>query len=153
MKNRTKLLILLAVAVLALGGWGFDLLWARAFTVEVVSVSPNPGIADGQTPVTIRVKVTRGDDACAGHILFATTLNGGSFKAERVSTDAEGVAEFIYYPYLKSRLNTLTDVKIRIADESNSLFVSVPARADLLLPMVEAEGGEDNKNTNDSMFG
>lgn len=153
MKNRTKLLILLAVVLLVLGGWGFDVLWARAYTVEVISVSPDPGIADGQTPVTIRVRVTRGDSACEGHILYATTLNGGSFKADRVTTDSEGVAEFTYYPYLKSRLNTLTDVNLVFEDESNSLFISVPARTEQLLHMVEAEDGDDNKNTNDSMFG
>lgn len=153
MKNRTKLLILLVVALLMLGGWGFDVLWARAYTVEVISVSPDPGIADGQTPVTIRVRVTRGSRACQGHILHATTLNGGSFKADRVTTDDGGLAEFTYYPYLKSRLNTLTDVNLIFEDESNSFFISVPAQTQLLLHMVEAQGDDDNKNTNDSMFG
>lgn len=153
MKTRTKLLILLAVVVLALGGWGFDILRARGYAVEVVSMSPDPGVADGQTPVTIRLRVTRGADPCAGHILYAVSRNGGSFKAKRVATDAEGVAQFTYYPYLKSKLNALTDVSLHFADESNSVFVSVPARTDLTLRMVESEDGGSDKKTNEDMFG
>ena len=141
------------IAVLLLSGWGFDSLWAKGFSLDVVSVTPDPGIADGQTPVTIKLHVAHNGSPCEGHILYGVSYNGGSFKAKRVATNENGDAEFIYYPYLKSKLNELTDVTIVFTDESNSVFVAVPAKAELVLRMVEPDGDQSDKKTNDDMFG
>lgn len=153
MKNKAKILVVLLIAALVFGGWCFDSLRVREFAVEVVSVSPDPGIADGQTPVTVRLRVTRSGEPCADHVLCGITQDGGTFKAKRVTTDENGEAEFVYYPYLKSKINALTDVRLSFSDESNSLFIAVPARAEYVLPMVEAKDGDDPGKTNEGMFG
>lgn len=153
MKIVSKLIVLLVIVGLVAAGWGYDSLRARTFDLEIVEVDPDPGIADGQTPVSITVKATRAGEPCAGHVLYAASANGGSFKAKRVTTGGDGTAVFIYYPYLKSKLNTLTDVSLHIADESNSVFVSVPVRTSLVLKMVEADQGGSDKSTNESIFG
>lgn len=44
-------------------------------------------------------------------------------------------------------------MSLHFADESNSVFVSVPARTDLTLRMVESEDGGSDKKTNEDMFG
>lgn len=153
MKWSKKLIALFAVVVLLLACWGYDALRVREFSVELVEATPSPAVADGQTPVTVTLRVTRGGEPCGGHVLLAKSMNGGSFKAKRVTTDGDGVARFTYYPYLKSRLNELTDVTLTFADESNSVLIAVPARLTCVLEMVEGNGGSGGQKTNDEMFG
>lgn len=153
MKGKGKYIAVAVIALLLLGGWGFDAVRAKSFSIEVVSVTPDPGVADGQTPVTVQIQVTRNGTPCEGHILYGVSHNGGSFRAKRVPTDENGIAEFIYYPYLKSKLNQLTDVTLSFTDESNSVFVAVPARLQTVLRMVEPEEGSGDKQTNEGMFG
>ena len=141
------------IALLLLSGWAFDSSRAKGFSVDVSSVTPDPGIADGQTPITIKLHVSHHGKPCAGHILYGVTYNGGSFKAKRVETDQNGDAEFIYYPYIKSKLNELTDVTIVFTDESNSLFIAVPAKAELVIRMVEPDKENNDKKTNEDIFG
>lgn len=152
MDGKKKFIVMAVIALLILAGWGVDSVRAKGFAVEVLSVSPDPGIADGQTPVTVQLRVTRGGEPCEDHILYGLSLNGGSFRAKRVSTDENGVAEFVYYPYLKSKINELVDVTLTFRDESNSLFVAVPARAEVVLAMKEPDGDGGDKKTNEGMF-
>lgn len=153
MKNYVKLIALLSVVALIFAGWQFDKVRAVKYDLQIVSVSPNPGIADGQTPVTIHIRVTKSGKACVGHTILARSESGGSFKAKRTVTDESGVAEIVYYPYVKSKLNELTDVTLRFNDESNSVFISVPASLVYVLPM-SAPGSENGgQATNEGMFG
>lgn len=153
MKGKGKYIVMGVIALLLLSGWGFDSVRVKDFSVDVLSVTPDPGIADGQTPITIKLHVSHNGKPCEGHILYAVTYNGGSFKAKRVETDVNGNADFIYYPYIKSKLNELTDVTIEFTDESNSLFIAVPARAKLVIRMVEPDEENNDKKKNDDMFG
>lgn len=153
MKGKRKFIVLLVIAMLFLLGWCVDTVRARDFTIEIVSVSPDVGIADGQTPVTMQLRVSRNGTPCEDHILYAVSLNGGSFRAKRVTTDENGLATFIYYPYFKSELNELTDVTLQFVDESNSLFIAVPAELEMVLPMAEPDNKQSENLTNEDMFG
>ncbi len=153
MDGKKKFLILVIIAILVFLGWGFDSIRAREFTIEVVSVTPEIGVADGQTPVTVELMVSRKGTPCEDHILYGMSLNGGSFRAKRVKTDENGIATFIYYPYFKSELNDLVDVNLHFEDESNSLFIVVSAELDIVLPMTEPEKDDSQTGTNDDMFG
>ena len=118
MNVKKKILILILVVLLFLIGWGFDAIRAREFSIEVVSVTPEVGIADGQTPITVELRVSRDGKPCAEHILHGVSMTGGNFRAKRVKTDENGIATFIYYPYFKSTLNELEDVNLHFEDES-----------------------------------
>lgn len=152
MEGKRKLLILVLIIGLLFTGWCVDYVRAQDFSIEVVSMSPDPGVADGQTPVEIQLRVVRDGVPCEDHILYGVSYNGGSFRAKRVTTDENGIATFVYYPYLKSKLNTLTDVAFRFVDESNSLFIAVPAEVKTVLPMIEPEDSSSGGMTNDDMF-
>lgn len=153
MDGKKKILILVIIALLVFLGWGFDTIRAREFTIEVMSVSPEVGIADGQTQVTVELLVTRNGVPCEDHIIYGISLNGGNFRAKRVKTDENGIATFIYFPYFKSELNDLVDVNLHFEDESNSLFIAVPAKMDMVLPMEAPEEDDTQQGTNNDMFG
>ena len=153
MEGKRKLIILLIIGLRLFLGWGFDSIRAQEFTIEVVSMSSEYGVADGQTPITIELRVTQNGEPCEGHILYGLSLTGGSFRAKRVKTDENGIATFMYYPYYKSVLNDLVDVTLHFEDESNSILVVVPAELDVVIPMVEPNEDNSNNQTNDSMFG
>lgn len=153
MEGKRKLIILLVIALLFFLGWSFDSVRAREFEIKVVSVSPEVGVADGQTPVTVELLVSRKGTPCEDHILYGMSLNGGSFRAKRVKTDENGIATFIYYPYFKSELNDLVDVNLHFEDESNSLFIVVSAELNIVLPMTEPEKEDNQTGTNEGMFG
>lgn len=153
MAGKRKFIVLLVIVLLFVLGWSVDSIRAREFTIEVVSMSPDIGIADGQTPVTIQLRVSRNGTPCADQILYGVSLNGGSFRAKRVTTDENGLATFIYYPYYKSELNELVDVTLQFVDESNSLFIVVPAELEVVLPMTEPDNEKSDNLTNDDMFG
>ncbi|MBE6973882.1 MAG: hypothetical protein E7436_00100 [Ruminococcaceae bacterium] len=153
MDGKKKFLILVIIALLVFLGWGFDTVRAREFTIEVVSVSPEVGIADGQTQVTVELLVTRNGVPCEDHIIYGISLNGGNFRAKRVKTDENGIATFIYFPYFKSELNDLVDVNLHFEDESNSLFIAVSAKMDMVLPMEAPEEDDTQQGTNEGMFG
>ena len=153
MEGTRKLIILVIIALLLFLGWGFDSIRAQEFTIEVVSMSSEFGVADGQTPITIELRVTQNGEPCEGHVLYGLSLTGGSFRAKRVKTDENGIATFMYYPYYKSVLNDLVDVTLHFEDESNSILVVVPAELDIVIPMVEPDEDNSDKQTNDGMFG
>ena len=153
MDGKRKLIILLVIALIFGLAWGYDAIRAQEFTIEVVSMSSEIGIADGQTPITIQLLVTQNGEPCEEHILYGLSLTGGSFRAKRVKTDENGIATFTYYPYYKSVLTDLVDVTLHFEDESNSVFIVVPTKLDIVIPMVEPEEDSSGGGTNDDMFG
>ena len=143
MKNRYKLLIVLAIGVLI----------ADRYDIELVQMTPETVPADGQTSVEITLRVTRNGEAKSGHTLYGLSKNGGGFKSTRLVTDQNGEVTFLYYPYLKTSLNTLTDVVLKFTDESNSIFVSVPATKEVTVKITEPNQGNGTTITTDDIFG
>lgn len=145
--------VLFIVILLALATC-FDMVRAKMFHIEVVSVEPFPVIADGKTPAQIEVLLTGADSApVAGHSLFIYSLNGGAFKANRIITDENGTASFLYYPYKAGNLNTLHDVVIRVIDESNSVFIEVNSETEFTLELAEPQKEETGIVNFDSVYG
>ncbi len=153
MEGKRKYIVLLVIILLFLFGWTLDSIRAGEFSIEVISVTPEIGIADGQTPVTVQLRVTHNGQPCEDHILFGQSMNGGSFRAKRVATDENGIAAFVYFPYYKTELVELIDVALHFEDESNSLLIVVPAELDLVLPMKAPDNSQSGGKTNDDMFG
>ena len=153
MKNRYKLLIVVAIGVLIAGLYFVDVLIADRYDIELVQMTPETVPADGQTSVESTLRVTRNGEVKSGHTLYGLSKNGGGFKSTRLVTDQNGEVTFLYYPYLKTSLNTLTDVVLKFTDESNSIFVSVPATKEVTVKITEPNQGNGTTITTDDIFG
>lgn len=131
--------ILIFAAICGLIGLFFlvDCLVLQFYTVDIVSISPETSVADGKTPVTITVSVKKNGQPVEGHILYMLSKSGGSLKSNRIATNTKGEAEFVYYPYLASNYLKAGDVMLRVEDESNSIFVSVPASKDFTVKLTD----------------
>jgi hypothetical protein len=129
----------------------FDYVHAGLFTVDLVSVTPSPVPADGVTPVTMKARVSRGGVPVSGHDLYIISLSGGNFSPYRATSDENGETAYTYYPYKVSSVNPLQDIKIRITDESNSVFLEVNAQGDFIIPAVDS-GTEEELFTIDSFW-
>lgn len=140
---KKKLLIFLSV-VLVFGGLVlFDFARSKLFHIDLVEMTPNPAAADGQTPVSVRLRLTdQKGRPVEGHALYALAKNGGMFHSAREITDENGMAEFIYYPYKASAIMELKDAVFSFTDESNSIFIEIGATAEFTLALTEPETKE-----------
>lgn len=132
----------------------FDTVRAKTFHIEVVEMTPNPAIADGQTPVNVQVKLVNWKDKpVEGHSLFALPLTGGMFQSSREITDENGMVNFVYHPYKASSVTKLQDAVLSFADESNSVFIEIGTRAEVTLPLLEPEKETISKDLLNGIFG
>ncbi len=154
MKQKRRLIILLIVVCVIMGAVAFDYVRSLMFHIEVVSISPNPVPADGETPVTIVLKLTNhAGEPVEGHRLYALPINGGSMKANRVVTDSNGLAEYTYYPYRLTKLTKLEDVNVDVKDESNSIFIEIGTKTSFIIQLIEPETQDDLQPDFDSIWG
>lgn len=98
---KRKLIIFLAVCLGLCLIAGFDYARSRMFHISLVSMDPNPAVADGQTPGD---RHTASDGSCRpapwrGTPCSQISKNGGMFHSQREVTDGKGAVSFIYYPY------------------------------------------------------
>lgn len=135
-KNKT-VVALLAIVLLFLAAYGFDYVRAQTFDIQIVEISPTEPYADGETPVYISVKLERRNKPVEGHNLFMIPMDGGVMKANRRKTDADGIADFVYYPYRATILQPARTVTLRVYDEDNSVFVIVNAKLDFEIKLKE----------------
>lgn len=117
----------------------FDYLRSKTFHIEIVSISPDSPVADGETPVTIEVLITKNGKPIEGHNLYMFPVNGGTMKQNRVKTDSNGCAIFTYYPYRSTVLMPAKTINMRCYDEDNSIFVVVNAVTDFDINLRERE--------------
>ena len=144
------LLIILAIVAMATA---FDYVLMRMHDVTVVSISPNPSPADGKTPIEIVARATRGNHPVSGHDLYAVSMGSGSFKAFRVTTDANGEAVFTYFPYKSTALSPAGDVEVLIRDESISVFIEIYAQTSCTVRLTDPAEEEDTGFSMDDIFG
>lgn len=137
LKSNKIFLALIIVVVLVAAMYGFDYFRAQSFDIEVVSISPESPIADGETPVAITVRLTRFGKPVKDHYMFMISLNGGTMQKNRGQTDENGQIEYVYYPYRASVLMPAQTVTLRVYDESNSIFVVVNASLDFDIDLKE----------------
>ena len=143
--------ILVLVVVVALAA-GYDYYRKTTFDVSVLSISPDPAPADGKSPVTITAQVTRHGEPVEGHNLYAVSLDGGNFEAYRVLTDADGQAQFTYFPFQATAYSPAQEVDIYIRDESNSVFIEIYADTSCVVHLEEPEEQEAPGLTMEDIF-
>lgn len=138
LKKNKVFTTLIIIVVLFAAMYCFDYFRAKNYEIEVVSISPEEPVADGETPVYITIKLTRGGTPVEGHYMYILPINGGTMQKNRAQTDQNGCVEYIYYPYRASVLMPAQTVTLRVYDESNSVFVIVNANLDFEIDLKEA---------------
>jgi hypothetical protein len=136
-----KKLIIIGLSILFIGAmFLFDMVRSKTFHLEVVEMTPNPAVADGQTPVNVKVKlVDRIGKPVKGHSIFALAHTGGMFHSLREITDENGVTEFLYYPYKASGVTKLQDAVLSFTDETNSVFIEIGTTTKVSLELTKPE--------------
>lgn len=129
-KKITVMFLIMAVFFMF---WLFDYYRSKQFLLEYQEISEQPSPADGITEILFSMKLTRNGKPVAGHDLYGVPYGAGGFKAYRVSTDENGVANFVYFPYIASSEEEVKDVPFKIIDENNSIFLEVNAYYDGVL--------------------
>ena len=150
-----KLIIILLIVLSLLALYGVDCIITSTYDLEIVSMDPQPVVADGKSPVTILARLTQGGKPVEGHILYILPQRG-SFHSARVVTDAQGYAEFIYYPYLANSFIEAKPVSVEVFDEDNSVFIYVPVTCQFEIALSQPEEEEttgDSGLTMDDIFG
>ena len=137
LKSNKIFTALIIVMVLISVMYCFDYVRAESFNIEVVSISPEQPVADGETPVQITVRLTRRGQPVEGHYMFMIPTNGGTMQKNRGKTDENGCVDYVYYPYRSSILMPAKTVTLRVYDESNSIFVIVNAKLDFDIELKE----------------
>jgi|YelNatPaOPRAMG01_1025707.scaffolds.fasta_scaffold10645_5 hypothetical protein len=153
MKNRIYTISAIILIIVLL--YTYDLYRSKEFIIEVLEIVPNPAPADGETPVKIKVKEKRTNGkVVTGHNLYAVPLEGGSMRANRVQTNKNGEAEFIYFPYRDSPSLRARPINIQIIDESNSVFFEVNASTIATIKLVKPKTSGGNSGiTTEDIFG
>jgi hypothetical protein len=131
----------------------FDLGRSKLFTITPIEVNPSPIPADGTSPVSIKVKLTRGAKPVEGHDLYILSLDGGSFAAYRIRTDTMGEVVYTYYPYRVNSAYPLRDIRFNVRDESNSVFLEINAENTFTVPAVEAGAYRESTLKMSDIFG
>lgn len=133
--------------------WMVDYVISMGYTIHILDIDPEVGIADGQTTTTIQVQLTRTDGTpVEGHDLNILSINGGTWVAYKQRTDADGMATFVWYPYLATSIRPAGTVTMRVRDQSTSIFIAVPP-AQLFSFEVVAPDDDDGGMTAESFFG
>lgn len=129
-KLSIKLWIMIVLSAFVVFGCAFDIVRAQTFDIEVVSVSPDPVIADGEAQCEVVVQVNDiSGKPVKGHILYASIIkSGANFIQRRNTTDENGQVALYFRPLRASKYNPATNVTIAIEDESNSIFFLIPAK-------------------------
>lgn len=149
-----KIIIILSIALLLAALYGVDCLITNSYDLQIISMDPQPVVADGKSPVTIVAQLTRNGQPVEGHTLYILPQRG-SFYSARVLTDAQGYATFTYYPYLANSYIEAKPVSVEIIDEDNSIFIYVPVthKFEIALSQPEEQIVDDSGLTMDDIFG
>ncbi len=134
-KLGAKYIVTILLLLLAGSGILYDFLRSKTFRIEMLSMTPEVAVADSRLPVTITVRVSRRGEPCQNHYLYVINNGGGQLKGNRILTDADGMAEIIYYPYTESMVRPAGPVTISIKDESNSVFFEIGANLSFVIEL------------------
>ena len=106
----------------------FDWIRSMTFTLEIVSVTPGTVVAtsDASCELVVRLTVCNGD-LVQGHEICGWIISGGgSFSKPRNTTDSNGTIVLNFKPQPHDIFRPATNVKMKIYDESNSIFIMIP---------------------------
>ena len=138
-KKHKKLFIgIVAIVVIAVL-FGVDYCVAKTYKMEVYSMSEEIVYADNKKPVTIAISLTQFGKPVEGHSLYAVAVGGGRLKANRVLTNEDGIAEFVYVPYSSNKFMPAVPITINVIDESNSWVFEVNVEFSTVINLVDKE--------------
>ena len=124
MKNITKVVIIFAIILSLSVLLGVDYLLCQRYTFEIVSVSPERGVADGNTLVTMVLKVKKGGKPAEGHKISVLSQRG---SIDTFISDKNGEIKVEYRCYLANDFIKTRDLEFLFTNESSSVFVYYPA--------------------------
>ena len=137
LKKNPKYLVIIALILIFCVCYVIDYAIARSYDFEITSM-PSVVYADPQQPVEITIQLTRNGVPVVGHDLYAHTTGpnaAGKFQQNRVRTNENGEATFIYYPYRATVTIPAKPVDIRVIDESNSKILVIHAEFNFVLDL------------------
>lgn len=137
LKKYKKLIIILSTVLVLFALYGYDVIRASTYKIEVISISPEEPIADAREQVTVVLKLTKGGQPVEGHSLFTFALDGGQFRGNRMITDSEGTVTLTYIPYTAGRLLPARPVTVEVVNESNSVFFEVNTKLTFFINLKE----------------
>lgn len=114
----------------------FDVIYAQSYDLSYTYTAKNGYLsADSKNTVTITVTLTRNGKPVAGHLLWmdsptmvldGETVSGGDLKINQIATDANGQAEYTYYPYTANpKFKPAGVVNFRVRDLDSSIIVEI----------------------------
>mgnify|MGYP000365159727 CR=1 FL=1 len=106
----------------------FDWIRSTTFTLKIVSVTPEPVVATSDASCELVVQLTdQSGKPVAGHEIYSYVISGGgSFSKPRNTTDENGMILLKFKPQPHDEFRPATNVKMKIYDESNSVFIMIP---------------------------
>ena len=146
---KKKLIILAIIIALFAVCFSVDLVISKIYHFEVISVSPEKGVADGNQVVTMVVQLKLGNKAVPGHDIYVITDRG---RIGRKTTDENGLITISYSCYFALNPSSVKDVDIVFYNEDNSVFIYVPSKFVYTLEMTAPEPGSGNQTTVDTIF-
>lgn len=151
MAKKLKVILIIAAAIAVLAA--YDYYRSTQVVINIESITPEPAEADSSKPVTINVRLTdKKGNPVTGHNVYALSLSGGSWRSYREKSDSDGRLSFIYYPYNIQSYQQVRDVKIRLRDESNSVFIEIYPTREFTIKMKRPENNSDSSFTADDFF-
>jgi len=138
---KTKLLLLLVVALFAGLLTGIWYVENKRKIVFEVQLAPKELVADGKSQITFEITVKNPDGSPrAGDELGLVRMKGyGQLKASRIKTDAEGKASVDYYSYRIGSYSPAETNEIMVTDNSVGRIIGIKKRFLFDVPVVEPE--------------
>ncbi len=163
MKSALKKLIVIGAIIAVLGAFALvDVVIRSSYKIEFVSVTRleeegkeredlplNCGITDGTTNVRFVIRVSRGNKRVEGHTLYIKTNRN---VLSRLVTDENGEVVIDYRCYRTVDPAKVEPVTLSVRDESNSVFIFVPAEESYVLQMALGESGPQSSMTTNDIF-
>jgi len=144
------IIFLLSVAAVIGALTLFDYVRSRSISIEVYEITPQTVVADPHEPVLIKLRVTKNGKSVNNHDITCLVMGGGNVKADRVETDANGIAEFTYYPYsFIPKINEESTVKLLFKDVSDSVFIAVQKEKYIGINVKKPENSGSNTTVDD----
>ena len=123
-----KFWVIVFIVVLIGAASIFDWVRSTTFTLKIVSVTPDPVVATSDASCELVVKLTdRHGNPVEGHEIYGFIISGGgSFSKPRNTTDENGLIVLKFKPQPHDEFRPATNVRMKIYDESNSVFIMIP---------------------------
>lgn len=132
----------------------FDYIRSFNVSIELVDQEPKIVFADPNSPVNLKLRVTKDGSPVQGHDITGLVVGAGNLRADKLTTDEAGEVNFLYFPYsyLKG-VQEEGDVSIKFKDVSDSILVAIQQAEDVVLEIKKPERVTESKHNMNDIFG